>query len=800
MVTPLVRSGLCLIALLALPLLASERSASTLAQEIHQVALNPNDCFRVRDLHIVRDDLKIYLNDGYLVFSTPVAGARVSALFTADVEGGDAELLVMPPFRGERRSLARFVETPTLNRHFKTAVFVFSDGSGEALAEKLRSEGRQALDRGPALASMYSAAVRNIAENFELRLVQDLLNPDRANRGVFFATITDTQIGNYDLIYDPSIREQVTVGQFASRLDRPVFDYWTNFESQSVRLGHKPRPGRLQALEDFRMEATLEPSLNLKVVTKAKLRTFEPGLRALGFEIADRMEIEKVTVDGQPAEVHRRESLRGGAIRTSANGFFLVILPEAIRSPGVHEIEFQHSGQVILNAGKGIYYVASRNSWYPNSGADFTTFDLTFRYPKNLDLVATGEVVSETTEGDWKTTRRKTSSPIRFAGFNLGEYQSVRLTRGPYTVDVFGNRELEPALQPSINNAVTLPQIGPRANRTRTIITPPPPPDTAGRLQILAGEVAAALEFMAGLFGPPPLKTLTASPIPAGIGQGFPGLLYISTMSYLKPGDLPAGLRSSGITTFYTDILAVHEVAHQWWGNSVTSPGYQEDWLQEALANYSALLYLERKKGAKALDDLLDLYREHLVAKDEDGMPVDSAGPISLGTRLRSSKSQNAWRIITYEKGSWILHMLRKQMGDAAFLKFLGEAARRFQRKDLSNEDFRKLASEFMPKGAPDPKLELFFENWVYGTGIPALSLQHSVKRAGARFQVSGTLAQSQVAADFEADVPVEIQFARGPAQIRWVHTTKDPENFEFTVAQRPVRIVVGNGVLQAEK
>ena len=70
-----------------------------LARAIAEISLDPGECYRVRDLTIVKEDARFYLTDGYLIFGKPVAGARVSAVFTADVEGGDAEVLLMPPVR-----------------------------------------------------------------------------------------------------------------------------------------------------------------------------------------------------------------------------------------------------------------------------------------------------------------------------------------------------------------------------------------------------------------------------------------------------------------------------------------------------------------------------------------------------------------------------------------------------------------------------------------------------------------------------------------------------------------------------
>src|SRR5205807_4943168 len=117
----------------------------------------------------------------------------------------------------------------------------------------------------------------------------------------------------------------------------------------------------------------------------------------------------------------------------------------------------------------------------------------------------------------------------------------------------------------------------------------------------------------------------------------------------------------------------------------------------------SALLYIEKKKGRKAVDQLLESYKAHLLAKVPGGdSTLESVGPIAWGTRLFSSQAPDAWRVITYEKGSWILHMLRGRLGDDAFLKMLAEMANRYRFKPITTEQFHKLAAEFMPPYSPD--------------------------------------------------------------------------------------------------
>src|ERR1700693_5859213 len=109
------RLGVALL-LFAMPRLAG--TASDLARGIAEISLDPDQCYRVRDVTIVREDARFYLTDGYLIFAKPVAGARVSAVFTAEAEGGDAEVLLMPPTRSERRSLASYTGSPNMDEHF----------------------------------------------------------------------------------------------------------------------------------------------------------------------------------------------------------------------------------------------------------------------------------------------------------------------------------------------------------------------------------------------------------------------------------------------------------------------------------------------------------------------------------------------------------------------------------------------------------------------------------------------------------------------------------------------------------
>ena len=141
--------------------------------------------------------------------------------------------------------------------------------------------------------------------------------------------------------------------------------------------------------------------------------------------------------------------------------------------------------------------------------------------------------------------------------------------------------------------------------------------------------------------------------------------------------------------------------------------------------------------------------------------------------------------------------MLRRRLGDDRFLKMLAELRRRYQFRVITTEEFRALATEFLPPHTPSDTMDAFFDNWVYATGIPKLKLQSSIKG----FRVSGTVTQSGVDNDFSVEVPVEIQFAKGAPQTVWVRTSSDPVPFSVTVKQSPVRVSLSPySVLAAKK
>jgi hypothetical protein len=772
-------------------------SAGDLGDQVEHISLDANECYRVVDLNFAKEDIKVYLGSGYLIFSKPIRGSHLGAMFVTSAEAGDADLLLLPPSRSERSSLAKFTNSPTLEEHFKAAAFIFTDGTGDQLLAQLQGNpaAKKSPDMGGLIVDHWTSVLANLVASFETRLVYDILS-DRHDAGVFYMAVSGNKLDNFDVLYDPTAHDQILAGKLADRESRTYFDTWTSFQARSFRTaaasGNAAAPRGVHfALDNIRIEATIAPDLKMQVVTRGTLKFQGDDQRprsVLPFNLSPDMQISAASVDGHPVEVFDRESMRSDLMANKDDRQFLLISEPPLDPSIPHEIEIHHAGAVVRNAGNDVYYVGSRGTWYPRTGGDLATYDLTFRYPKTLTVAATGKLLEDSTDGDWRVSRLKTT-PVRFAGFNLGNFHSVLVEHNGYSLNMYANRRLESALASKpLSAPMTVPQ---DQFRSRYSLQPTPaslaqqtnPPEPTPRIENLTREVIDTLDFMTEQFGPAPIRNIAITPIPGGFGQGFPGLVYLSTLAYLDPGQLPPQIRERGETIFFSELLQAHELAHQWWGNMVVPVSYHDDWLVEALANYSALLLLERKKGSKALDAVLDVYRTHLLSKTASGGSLESAGPIVWGYRLESSLAPDAWRTVTYEKGTWIIHMLRRRLGDEKFLSLLRDVSSHYH--SISTDQFRELASHYAP-ASPDPGLKIFFDNWVYGTGIPAVKLSYSWRA----LKLSGTVTQRDVDDSFAAFVPVEVQTG-SKSNVYWLATGTDPAPFSIALKSSPTKVTL---------
>lgn len=163
--------------------------------------------------------------------------------------------------------------------------------------------------------------------------------------------------------------------------------------------------------------------------------------------------------------------------------------------------------------------------------------------------------------------------------------------------------------------------------------------------------------------------------------------------------------------------LYAHEIAHQWFGDMASEKSFAHLWLSEGFATYMTDVYFEHKYGKEAMSKRLQKEREEAIAfaKNSTHAVVDST------TNLMSLLNANS-----YQKGAWVLHMLRQEVGDSAFQKIIQTYYNQYKGGNADTRDFEAVAENVSGKD-----LRWFFDQWLYRPGVPKLSFHKVVDADG---------------------------------------------------------------------
>ncbi|HEV8286297.1 MAG TPA: M1 family metallopeptidase [Chitinophagaceae bacterium] len=209
------------------------------------------------------------------------------------------------------------------------------------------------------------------------------------------------------------------------------------------------------------------------------------------------------------------------------------------------------------------------------------------------------------------------------------------------------------------------------------------------------------------------------------------------------------------------DLLA-HEIAHQWFGDMATEKSFPHLWLSEGFATYLTNVYIESKYGTDSMNNRLKDERKKAVnfAKLSGKPIVDSISPVM---KLLNPNS--------YEKGAWVLHMLRRQVGDSTFRIFIRTYYDQYKGKNADTEDLRRVAEEVTGR-----KLEQFFKQWLYTQGIPQLTIKWQYNEKQRSVLIKVTQQQKQV-----FQFPLEIKLISDQTfTITKLNITKQDETFSI--------------------
>jgi len=763
-----------------------------LYERIRSLELDPQRVYHVRDASIDRPNLHLDLDDGTLAFTEDICGRITGAFFE-----GEGEIRLRPPNRVERGSLALFTGMAILEEQFTSGYLRFNDDTAAVLQRSLSP-----APEGGEFIKEWSDTSRTLAEFDALRLLLDFshfLPAPGGNEGgsglarkfppFLHAHLLGKELGGFEVFWDAASPEPLWAGQPRVKDGILFFDIWTSFAPG--RAAAAPVAGDA-SITDFRIRASVEPPTRLRAATEMKVRIRGGGERTLLFELSRYLKIDDVEADGRPVDFIQNPAIEGTQLRRKGNDLVAVVFPAPLAPGQELKLRFSYAGEVLSEAGNGLLYVGERGTWYPNFGLSPARFEMEFHYPSNWTLVATGKQISrasgedgETTEeaGAEKVSRWASERPIPVAGFNLGKYvrAEAKTKPGNILVEAYGTKGVEKAFpkappemieQPVFPGALT-----PGSRSMPPMVVTPPPPSPARDVQAVADRAALAIGNFSQWFGPYPYGSLALTQMPGNLSQGWPGLVFLSSFAFLSQQE-QTDLRLDPVTRVLNSQVLVHETAHQWWGDLVGWKSYRDQWISEGLANYAALMILEQQNPAQ-FRQVLEKYRQDLLSKNKDGEWLRDAGPVTLGLRLESSHFPGGYEAISYERGTWLFHMLRSMFRDSTFrdseaafrsrkeranpdepfFRALRKIRERYAGKSISTEELVQVFEEELPRPLwyeKRPKLDWFLEGWIEGTAIPKLQAREiRITEKNGVTTVTGMIVQKDVPDDLVTAVPV---------------------------------------------
>ena len=310
-----------------------------------------------------------------------------------------------------------------------------------------------------------------------------------------------------------------------------------------------------------------------------------------------------------------------------------------------------------------VYTIFSTSQWMPSVDApdERATLALSVTLPAGLLAAGTGRALPVRTLADGRIEHRwqlDTPMPGYVYGFTAGRYQEATQQHG-----ATGLRFLSKERSPE-------------------------------QLRRVFSGTGAMLDFFAERAGLPYRGDYHQALVARTIGQEMAGL---SLMSERYGQQL---LEDPGQTA-----LMAHEAAHQWWGNRVTCAGWEHFWLNEGMANFMTAAYLQQAQGEAAYQAQVAIWRTRL-----DALRAKGADHALVYADWSAPTGDD--RAVVYQKGAYVLHLLRSDMGEAAFWRGIRAYTQANDGRSVVTADFQRAM-----ESAAGRSLQPFFARWVYGVG-----------------------------------------------------------------------------------
>lgn len=772
---------------------APDSATTAIWNAVDQAPFDAGKTAQVKNLTLVRDRIRITLIDGTIQFSQPAAGVVFGAAFK-----GEGRIEVSPPNAGELQQLEFFTKQRSLVAGFTDATFSFTDGTFDEIAKQVQ----WTTSSDNSLANLYQTRQRfreDLAQQAEPRIFEGVLSSDHAKTAYFAADVKTTTAGWVFAQYDALQMEQVSVGRYAAR-GTPVlqFDTWMSFPAggvTAIEADQNPLAKDVFLAKRYDIDATVTAGADFSATTKVGLRFQVTGERVAIFQLTANLRVSSVKDDHgtaltffQPKDPKDRFPSYGD--------YVAVVLPQATTEGQESTLTFDYAGKrMVRKVGTGNYFCPSYG-WYPGATDEFATradFEMTFHSPKKYLLVATGDKAGESTDGNSIVTKWKSPAPQAVAGFAFGDYKLSDTKVGDTSVEIYGNKTpddmvsaIEQITSPSLpgQTGVGMPAMGNL--------------DPSSMLKTTSIEIGNNLRVFENYFGPFPFSRLAVTNIPYSYGQGWPMLLYLDVVSFMDETQR----HELGVVDQIriSDFFRAHEVSHQWWGHEVGWKTYHDQWLSEGFAQFSGNLYVQFRDGEKKYLDRLHADREELLEHNSFGHRYNDIGALWMGQRLASSPVPEGYNVVVYNKGGYVLEMLRAMLQnphsktpDDDFKAMMQDFTKTFNGKAASTEDFKAVVERHMNQAMnvdQNHKMDWFFNEYVYGTGAAEYRIDYSFQsQPNNQWLLMGTVTQSGVPDGWKDVLPIYLHMNGKAGRVGWIRVEGKSTPFKIPLGFKPDKV-----------
>ena len=754
------------------------------------------------------DSATFEFKSGTLTFFKPVNGYETGAIFV-----GQGHFTLKPVSAIDTKELVRRSGNPTAEEDFTDIVFRFSPGVRSQFAPQV---GEKAVTPPEAFTAFQQlrAKLRHRHESPD-GFTQDLLEDetmDNVDADVLAAVYNPkhppfinayihgtshkdlrffvrTRVGAVPQL--DSAEEVALINVHGDSMD-DGFWYLSHLKSEfASQKASSLEDRRLFATRSYKIETVVAKNQHLDSISAI---TFEPliaGERVLKFALLPTLRVSRV-IDQNGQDLHFVQESR------KDDGSFYAILDAAPEMGKPHTITVAYTGdKVLYSAGNGSFYVGARTAWYPNLNGfgEKANYDLTFKVPHgNNKVISVGKLQSESVEQGFSVFHWVTPQPVAVAGFNYGAYTKLDIADSidNYKISGYYLSDLPDSLMPY---------------RDRAFLSSMAP---AAMTKYALEQARAQMQICTMYFGKGPYEDLYITEQPNfNFGQSWPNLVFLPISAYIDSTQrwMLFG-RISGSFNGFVQEVTPHEVAHQWWGHGVGWASYHDQWLSEGFAEFSAGLFLQQGVGKNWHKDYIDFWerqRVRILEKNNFGVAPNDAGPLWLGLRLVSPRSEQAYQGLTYPKGAYVLQMLRSLMysdqgtdpdPEKDFKAMMHDFVETHRDTNASTESFKHIAEKHMTKQMDlqgNARLDWFFNEWVYGTQVPRYQFHYEFQPAeSGKAKVHMQITQSEVDDHFAMFVPVFADFGSGMVRLGQVSVIgNNTRTVDFILPSQPKKVAL---------